>query len=136
VSRRARRLTVAIAGLIALLFGGRWAAVVLTDRWWAEQISPTAVAFLTDWHILRLVLDLSGVLLASAWFIGHLLLVYRAVGSVQVRRNVANLEFREALTPGVLLAVVIGAGALLGLLIGAGTSVHWREVALAWHGVT
>ena len=136
MSRRGRRLTVAIAALVALLFGGRWAAVVLTDRWWAEQISPAAVAFLIDWHVLRLVLDLSGVLLASAWFIGHLLLVYRAVGSVQVRRNVANLEFREALTPGALLAVVIGAGAVLGLLIGAGTSAHWREVALAWHGVT
>jgi hypothetical protein len=136
VSRRGRRLGVAIAALVALLFGGRWAAVVLTDRWWAEQISPAAVAFLTDWHVLRLVLDLSGVLLASAWFIGHLLLVYRAVGSVQVRRNVANLEFREALTPGALLAVVVGTGALLGLLIGAGTSAHWREVALAWHGVT
>ena len=136
MSRRGRRLTVALAGLVALLFGGRWAAVVLTDRWWAEQISPAAVAFLTDWHVLRLVLDLSGVLLASAWFIGHLQLVYRAVGSVQVRRNVANLEFREALTPAALLAIVVGAGALLGLLVGAGTSAHWREVALAWHGVT
>ena len=41
--------------------------------------------------------------MASAWFIGHLLLVYRAVGTVQVRRNVANLEFREALTPRALL---------------------------------
>ena len=87
VFRRGRRLTAAIAALIALLFGGRWAAVVLTDRWWAQQISPAAVGFLTDWHVLRLILDLSGVLLASAWFIGHLLLVYRAVGSVQVRRQ-------------------------------------------------
>jgi len=136
VFRRGRRLAVAIAALIALLFGGRWAAVVLTDRWWAQQISPAAVGFLTDWHVLRLVLDLSGVLLASAWFIGHLLLVYRAVGSVQVRRNVANLEFREALTPGALLAIAVVTGALLGLVTGTGTSAHWREVALAWHGVT
>jgi uncharacterized membrane protein (UPF0182 family) len=135
VSRRGRRLTAAIAGLIALLFGGRWAAAVLTDRWWAEQISPAAVAFLTDWHVLRLVLDLSGFLLASTWFIGHLLLVYRAVGSVQVRRSVANLEFHEALTPGALLSIAVGAGVLLGLLVGTGTSDHWREVALAWHGV-
>jgi uncharacterized protein len=136
VFRRGRRLAVAIAALIALLFGGRWAAVVLTDRWWAQQTSPAAVGFLTDWHVLRLVLDLSGVLLASAWFIGHLLLVYRAVGSVQVRRNVANLEFREALTPGALLAIAVVTGALLGLVTGTGTSAHWREVALAWHGVT
>ena len=136
MSRRARRLTAAVAGLIALLFGGRWAAAVLTDRWWAGQISPAAVAFLTDWHVLRLVLDLSGFLLASAWFIGHLLLVYRAVGSVQVRRSVANLEFHEALTPSSLLTMVVGAGALLGLVIGTGASAHWSEVALAWRGVS
>jgi hypothetical protein len=94
VSRRGRQLSAALAGLVILLFAGRWTAGVLADRWWAAELSPAAVGFLTDWHILRLTLDLSGVLIASAWFIGHLLLVYRAVGSVQVRRNVANLEFR------------------------------------------
>nr|MBA3258616.1 UPF0182 family protein [Gemmatimonadales bacterium] len=93
-------------------------------------------AFLTDWHVLRLTIDLTGVLIAAAWFIGHLLLVYRAVGSVQVRRNVANLEFREALTPGVLLTVVVASGALLGLLVGAGASGWWEAVVIGWHGVT
>ena len=136
MNRRGRRLIAAIAGVVALLFAGRWAAGLLADRWWAAQISPAAVDFLTDWHILRLTLDLAGFLLASAWFIGHLLVVYRAVGSVQVRRNVANLEFREALTPGVLLAVAVGAGALLGLLVGTGGAERWQQVALAWQGVS
>jgi uncharacterized membrane protein (UPF0182 family) len=136
VNRRGRRLIAAITGLVALLFAGRWAAALLADRWWASQISPAAVDFLTDWHILRLTLDLAGFLLASAWFIGHLLIVYRAVGSVQVRRNVANLEFREALTPGVLLAVAVGSGALLGLLVGTGGAERWQQVALAWQGVS
>ncbi|HEY7481064.1 MAG TPA: UPF0182 family protein [Gemmatimonadales bacterium] len=136
MSRRGRRLIAAIAGLVALLFVGRWAAGLLADRWWAAQISPAAVEFLTDWHVLRLTLDLAGFLLASAWFIGHLLIVYRAVGSVQVRRNVANLEFREALTPGVLLAVVVGSGAILGLLVGTGGAERWQQVALAWQGVS
>ncbi len=135
MSRRARQLSAALAGLVTLLFAGRWTASVLADRWWAEELSPSAVGFLTDWHVLRLTLDLSGVLIASAWFIGHLLLVYRAVGSVQVRRNVANLEFREALTPATLLAIAVGSGALLGLLVGTGTSKWWQEVALAWNGV-
>jgi hypothetical protein len=136
VNRRGRRLLATIAGLVALLFAGRWVAGVLADRWWAAQISPAAVDFLTDWHVLRLTLDLAGFLFASAWFIGHLLLVYRAVGSVQVRRNVANLEFREALTPGVLLTVAVGSGALLGLLVGTGGAERWQQVALAWQGVT
>ena len=136
MTRRGRRLIAAIAGVVALLFAGRWAAGLLTDRWWAAQISPAAVGFVTDWHVLRLTLDLAGFVLASAWFIGHLLVVYRAVGSVQVRRHVANLEFREALTPGMLLGVAVGAGAVLGLLVGTGGAERWHQVALAWQGVT
>lgn len=136
MSRRGRRLTTALAGLVALLFVGRWTAVLLADRWWAAQLSPAAAEFLTDWHVLRLTLDLAGCLIASAWFIGHLLLVYRAVGTVQIRRNVANLEFREALTPGTLLTVAIASGALFGLLVGVGASGWWREVTLAWQGVS
>ncbi|HEX6670135.1 MAG TPA: UPF0182 family protein, partial [Gemmatimonadales bacterium] len=136
MNRRGRRLIAAIAGVVTVLFAGRWAAGLLTDRWWAAQISPAAVGFVTDWHVLRLTLDLAGFLLAAAWFIGHLLVVYRAVGSVQVRRHVANLEFREALTPGILLAVAVGAGALLGLLVGTGGAERWQQVALAWQGVT
>src|SRR5438093_6158410 len=135
MSRRGRRLTAAIGGLVVLLFAGRWTATLLADRWWAAQLSPAAATFLTDWHLLRFVLDLTGCLVASAWFVGHLLLVYRAVGSVQVRRNVANLEFREALTPGVLLSIAVAIGAALGLLVGTKPAEWWREVALAWHGV-
>jgi hypothetical protein len=118
------------------LFAGRWTATLLADRWWAAELSPAAASFVTQWHLLRLTLDLCGALIASAWFIGHLLLVYRAVGTVQVRRNVANLEFREALTPRALLTMVVVAGALLGLLVGAGVSGWWRDVSLAWQGVS
>jgi uncharacterized protein len=136
LSRRGRRLTAVVGGLVLLLFAGRWTATLLADRWWAAELSPAAAAFITDWHFLRFVLDLAGCLVAAAWFIGHLLLVYRAVGTVQVRRNVANLEFREALTPKSLLTMVVVAGALLGLLVGAGTSGWWRDVTLAWQGVS
>ncbi|HEV8176122.1 MAG TPA: UPF0182 family protein, partial [Gemmatimonadales bacterium] len=136
MSRRGRRLTATLAGLVVLLFLGRWTAVLLADRWWAAELSPAAAEFLTDWHVLRLTLELAGCLIASAWFIGHLLLVYRAVGTVQIRRNVANLEFREALTPGTLLTVAVASGALFGLLVGVGASGWWREFTLAWQGVT
>jgi hypothetical protein len=136
MSRRGRRLTTALTVIVVLLFVGRWTATLLADRWWAAEFSPQAAAFLTNWHLLRLTLDLCGCLIASAWFIGHLLLVYRAVGTVQVRRNVANLEFREALTPRALLTVVVISGAVLGLLVGLGTSGWWREITLAWQGVT
>jgi hypothetical protein len=136
MSRRGRRLALLLAALVLLLFAGRWTSGLLADRWWAGEVSPSAVAFLTDWDLLRAALKLVGIALAGAWFIGHLLVVYRAVGSVQVRRNVANLEFREMLTPGALLAVAVGVGALLGLLTGGGLSDHAAEAALAWQGVS
>lgn len=136
MSRRGRRLTTALAGIVALLFAGRWFSALCADRWWAAEVSPSSTAFLTDWHFLGLILDITGVVVASAWFIGHFVVVYRAVGSVQVRRNVANLEIREALTPEALLGVAVASGALLGLLVGAGTSRLAPEVTLAWQGVS
>jgi uncharacterized protein len=136
VSRRGWRLSTAVAGLVALLFAGRWLSGLCADRWWAAEVSPASLNLLTDWHLLGLTLDLGAVVVASAWFIGHFLIVYRAVGSVQVRRNVANLEIREALTPEALLAVATISGALLGVLVGVGTSRLTPQVALAWQGVT
>jgi hypothetical protein len=136
VSGRGRRLAAILAALVLLLFAGRGTSIVLADRWWAAEVSPPAVAFLTDWNILRGALKVTGVVVAAAWFIGHLVVVYRAVGSVQVRRSVANLEFREALPPGSLLTVAVGVGALLGLLVGKGAASHVAQVALAWQGVS
>jgi uncharacterized protein len=127
---------VVVAGIVALLFAGRWTSVMLADRWWAAELAPAAVGFVTDWHLLRGALKLAGVLVAAAWFIAHLLAVYRAIGSVQVRRNVANLEFREALTPRALLAAVVGLGALIGLMAGRSLATHTAEVALGWQGVS
>ncbi len=136
MSRRGLRLTALLAGFVALLFAGRWFSALCADRWWAAEVSPASVDFLTDWHFLKLILDVTGVVLASAWFIGHFLVVYRAVGSVQVRRNVANLEIREALTPSALLGVATISGLALGLLVGVGTSRFAPQVALAWQGVS
>ena len=136
MSRRGLRLSALLAEFVALLFAGRWFSALCADRWWAAEVSPASVDFLTDWHFLKLILDLTGVVLASAWFIGHFLVVYRAVGSVQVRRNVANLEIRGALTPGALLGVATSSGLALGLLVGVGTSRLTPQVALAWQGVS
>ena len=136
MSRRGRRITAIFAAAVVLLFAGRWTAEVLADRWWAGEVSTSAVEFLTDWHLLRGVLTLAGVVVAASWFIGHLLVVYRAVGSVQVRRNVANLEFREALTPGALLTVVVATGAVLGAMVGKGAGSRAAQIALGWQGVS
>lgn len=109
--------------------------MLLADLWWARQFSPEAARFLLDWHVLRLTLDTTAILLAAAWFSGHLLVVLRAVGSVQIPRKVGDLEIREAISPSALLALAVGVGLLLGLIAGVGASEHWRRVALAWEGV-
>ncbi|HEY8105075.1 MAG TPA: UPF0182 family protein [Gemmatimonadales bacterium] len=133
---RTRQVVALLVALGLLLFAGRWTAGLLTDRWWAETISPAAVAFITEWHFLRLILELAGILIASAWFIGHLLVVSRAVGSVQISRRVANLEIREALTRDVLLATAIGLGLLLGIATGTGGAGWASTVALSWRSVS
>ncbi|HEX2450348.1 MAG TPA: UPF0182 family protein [Gemmatimonadales bacterium] len=136
MSARARRLVVALVALGGLLFAGRWAAQLLADRWWAGEISPAAVTFLTGWHLLRGTLEAGGILVAGAWFTGHLLVVYRAIGSVQIARHVANLEIREAITSDLLLAIAVGGGLLLGVLAGSGGAGWGSTVALAWEGLS
>jgi hypothetical protein len=129
------RLILPLLALACLLFAGRWTAAFLADRWWAGHFSPNAAALTSRIHLLQLALDIAGVLSASAWFVGNLLTVTRAVGSVQVPRHVGNIEFRETLTPALLVAGAVASGVVLGLLVGLDTSDYWRTVALAWRGV-
>ena len=131
---RALRITTGALLLVLLLFAGRWTAGLYTERWWAAQISPQAVQFTTDWAILTLVLEVSGVLVACIWFIGNLLLVYRGIGSVQVHRRVGNLEIREAVNMRALAWLSIGGGLLLGLLAGRGLSDSAGTILLGWRG--
>ena len=136
MSVRGRRFGVALVVVTMLLFAGRWSAGLLAERWWVAEAAPAATPFLMQLRLLTLVIDAAGVLIASGWFIGHLLIIHRAVGSVQVPRHVADLEFRETVTPRVLLSGAVVAGAVLGLLVGVGVSDAWPTMALAWHGVT
>lgn len=135
MSHGMRRALLAAGALALVLFAGRWTATTLADRWWGLSVSPAAAQFLTDVNLLRLTLDLAGVVIATAWFTGNLLVVYRAIGGVEVSRQIANLEVREALTPRTLLAGTVVLGVILGLVTGGDISRHWRVIALAWQGV-
>jgi hypothetical protein len=108
MSRRGVTIALILSAVVILLFVGRWGASLLADRWWAELVSPEASRFVMNWNLLSFTLEAGGVLVACAWFIGHLLIVFRAIGSVQVPRQLANLEIREALNTRVL---VIGGAA-------------------------
>ncbi len=129
------RWAAVIAAAVALLFAGRWAAPVLADRWWAADAAPGGASFLTGWHLLRGSLDLAAITVAAAWFTGHLLVICRAIGSVEVPHNLANLEIRSAVTPRGLAWAAAVAGLVLGILVGVGMSREWATVALAWEGI-
>ena len=133
---RRRGLLAALGAAILLLFAGRWAATFLADRWWAATFSPAARGALTRWHLFRLAIDGTAVLTAAAWFIGHLLIVGRALRSVQVPRHVGDIEFRETLRPELLTGTALVAGTVLGLVVGLDMSAYWPVLALAWRGVT
>ena len=136
MSRRSRIVLLTAVSLVLLLFLGRWATAMMAERWWAGTLSAATRGFVGDVQALKLILDACGIALASAWFVGHFYIVYRAIGSVQVSRRVANLEIHEALASRVLLIGTICAGLVLGLLVGTGTSRWWQNVMLAWKGVT
>ncbi len=133
--RRGRAIALTVASVVAFLFVGRRLSVILSDYWFGNLVSPEAGTFLLQFHLLRAILDGAGVLVAGTWFIGNLFVVYRALGSVQVPRFLANIEFSETLTPNVLLGIAVALGGLFGLLVGLGASEWWPDLALAWQGV-
>ena len=130
-----RRLLWAALALTALLFAGRWSVTALADYWWGLSISPEAGRFVADVELLKATLDLTGFVLAAVWFTANLFLVHHAIGTVEVSRQIANIEVREALPVRSTLAPFIAGGLVLGLIAGADLGRHWRTVALAWTGV-
>ena len=128
---RGRWLVGTAIALVVLLFAGQWLADLLADRWWAGALIPEAEGFVSGVRLLRLTLDAAAVLVGTAWFTGHLLIVHRAIGSVQISRQVANLEIREAVTPATLLPLALALGVTLGLVTGLGSGRDWPAFALA-----
>lgn len=133
---RRRWLYGAAAAAAVILFAGQWLAGFLAERWWAAALMPDAPGFLAGVRFLRLTIEAAAILLATAWYVGHLLVVHRAIGSVQVSRQVANLEIREAITPAALLPIAIGIGTAFGVGAGLGAGRQWTTFALAWQGVS
>lgn len=132
---RGRAVVGILAAGVALLFAGRWVAMFLADRWWAETVAPGAASFLTRWHLLGLALEVGGIVVAGAWCVGHFLWVVGSIGGVQVPRRLGDLEIRE-LVPldGLRVGAVVG-GLLLGFVVGSGGTSATPLVMQAWHGV-
>ena len=57
------------------------------------------------------------------------MLIYRAIGSVQVHRRLANLEIREAVNMRAIIWLSVGGGLLLGFVTGRGAG-SWTGTLL------
>lgn len=125
-----RRLYFIGAGLLVVaLVGGRWLAVETTERAWDRTFAggETLIAARTLGRLLSSLVLFT----AIAWITGNLLIVYRAIGSVQMPRRLGDLEIVEAVPRRTLLGVTIALGVLIGLLLSLGTGDWWRDAVLA-----
>ena len=129
---RANRRTLYLIGaglLVTALVGGRWLAVETAERAWDRTFSGgeavIAVRDLSRW------LQAAVVLVAIAWLTGNLLVVFLAIGSVQMPRRLGDLEIVEAVPRRTLLAGTVLLGVALGSVLSLGTADWWRYALLA-----
>ena len=125
-----RRLYFIGAGLlVAALVGGRWLAVETAERAW-DRTFAGGEALIAVRDLSRLLQALV-LLVAITWITGHLLIVFRAIGSVQMPRRLGDLEIVEAVPRRTLLMATVLLGVLLGTVLSLGTADWWRDAVLA-----
>ncbi|HLZ44397.1 MAG TPA: UPF0182 family protein, partial [Gemmatimonadales bacterium] len=125
-----RRLYLLGAGLLVVaLVGGRWLAVETAERAWDRTFAggETLIAVRNLARLLSAIVAFT----AMAWITGNLLIVYRAIGSVQMPRRLGDLEIVEAVPRRTLLTITIITGVILGALLSLGTGDWWRHAMLA-----
>ncbi|PYO89372.1 MAG: hypothetical protein DMD66_05450 [Gemmatimonadetes bacterium] len=131
VTRNTRRpLYLLGAGLLVVaLVGGRWLAVETAERAWDRTFAGGEALIAA--RTLAQVLSALVLFTAIAWITGNLLIVYRAIGSVQMPRRLGDLEIVEAVPRRTLLGVTIVLGVILGAFLSLGTGDWWRHAVLA-----
>ena len=125
-----RRAWVRAAVLLALagLLVGRWAAVSVANRLWAESLGVEAThATIAQLQVTLLALAFAA---AAVWSLGNLYLVYRTIGSVHVPRQLGNLEIVEAVPRRYLVAGTVALGLLIAVLMSHRASGWWYPFAL------
>ncbi len=115
--------------LVAALVGGRWLAVETAERAWDRTFAGgEAVIAVRD---LSRLLQALVLLVAITWITGNLLIVFRAIGSVQMPHRLGDLEIVEAVPRRTLLAATVLLGVILGTVLSLGTGDWWRHAVLA-----
>ena len=126
---RRRLYVIGAALLVAALVGGRWLAVETAERAW-DQTFTGGTTLIAARNLARMLQALAATV-AITWITGNLLIVYRAIGSVQMPRRLGDLEIVEAVPQHTLLAATVVLGVILGILLSLGTGDWWRHAVLA-----
>jgi hypothetical protein len=129
---RSNRRTLYLIGaglLVAALVGGRWLAVETAERAW-DRTFAGGEAVIAARDLARLLQALV-LVVAISWIVGNLLIVFRAIGSVQMPRRLGDLEIVEAVPRRTLLAATIVLGIIVATLLSLGTGDWWRYAVLA-----
>ena len=114
---------------VTALVGGRWLAVETAERAWDRTfVGGEAVIQARD---LARMLQALVLAVAVTWITGNLLIVYRAIGSVQMPRRLGDLEIVEAVPQKTLLGATVLLGVILGSLLSLGSGDWWRHAVLA-----
>ena len=128
-SGRRTMYLIGAAVLVIALVGGRWLAVETVERAWDRTF--TGGEALVQTRVLGRLLQGLVLAFAIAWATGNLLIVYRAIGSVQMPRRLGDLEIVEAVHHRVLFAITVAVGIVTGALLSFGTGDWWRHALLA-----
>ena len=124
---RRRLYLIGAALLVAALVGGRWLAVETAERAWDRTFAGgEAVVQARD---LARLLQALVLVVSITWMTGNLLIVYRAIGSVQMPRRLGDLEIVEAIPQKALLGATVLLGVVIGTLFALSTGDWW------WHAV-
>jgi len=128
-SGRRRLYLIGAVLLVVALVGGRWLAVETAERAWDRTFAGGTA--LIEARILGRMLQGLVLVCAVAWLTGNLLIVYRAIGSVQMPRRLGDLEIVEAVPQRVLFWITVLVGVALGVVFSLGTGDWWRYAVLA-----
>jgi len=111
---RRRGAAYAVAGILLLLFGGRWAAIRFTEASWFSDLGFGPAYWARFAHDLAWQAALA--LVAALWYAAQTWAVYRSIGAVHLPRRVGDLEIAEAVPRRTLRWIALGTAVLLGII--------------------
>ena len=132
MSPRARRVAFVLVALALALSLGRWGSLFLADRLWEATVSEPVAASGSRRALLSLGLELSGILLAIAWFIAHFTIARRAALPDQPPPEREHARLWPDRLPRWSLSA---GGVVLGVLLGGGVGTWLDQVLLTLDGV-